>query len=53
MPGAGDSERDAEFREYSGQSAAEAIEMPRRARIKIIGKAELVLRMVQRPIVVQ
>jgi len=40
IPGAGDRERDAVFREYSGKSAAESLQMTRCPRIEIIGKTD-------------
>jgi len=46
IPGAGDPERNTQFGKDWGKPAAEAIEMTRRARIKIVGKAEIVLRVV-------
>jgi len=53
IPRACDGERDAEFGKDSGKPAAEAVEMVQRARVKIVGEAEIVLRVVQRPVLVQ
>jgi len=53
IPGAGDPERNTQFGKDCGKPAAEAIKMTRRARIKIVGKAKIVLRVVQWPVVVQ
>jgi len=53
IPGAGDRKRYTEFKEDSGKPAAGAIKMTRRTRVTIVGEAEIVLRMVQRPVVVQ
>jgi hypothetical protein len=44
IPRACDGERDAEFRKDSGKPAAEAVEMAQRARVKIVGEAEIVAR---------
>ncbi len=53
LPGAGNGKRDAEFRKDSRKPAAKAGQMTRRSRVKIVGEGEIVLRVVQRGVVVQ